>query len=113
MGLDVTCSVYSLFTLPGWDYRPPGAYPATLVTRHREWLSGDVIDDRMVLNEAGVMVDETWANSCYRSPTICPPPISPSVEYGRLSWTQTARRGAMPLGYDILPIASIVFIISN
>lgn len=46
--------------LPGWDYRSPGPYAVTIVTQHREWFFGDVIDDRMMFSEAGAMVERAW-----------------------------------------------------
>jgi hypothetical protein len=64
--------------------------PRSLVATHRG------TDDRMTVNEAGAMIDRGGVRGYYRSPTICPPPRSPSVEYRRLSWPQTAMGGAMP-----------------
>ncbi|HWK81110.1 MAG TPA: transposase [Thermomicrobiales bacterium] len=46
--------------LRGWDYRSPGPYAITLVTQHREWRFGSVIDRTMVLNDAGTMVAAVW-----------------------------------------------------
>jgi len=46
--------------LAGWDYRSPGPYGITLVTQHREWRFGEVVDGRMVLNDAGSMVSVVW-----------------------------------------------------
>jgi len=46
--------------LPGWDYRSPGPYGITIVTQHREWFFGEVVNQHMRLNPAGLMVQETW-----------------------------------------------------
>jgi len=46
--------------LRGYDYSRAGAYFVTLCTRQRECLFGDVIDDAMVLNEHGRVVQAAW-----------------------------------------------------
>ncbi len=46
--------------LPGWDYRSPGSYAITMVTQHREWFFGDVIEGREMHNAAGQMVVAVW-----------------------------------------------------
>ena len=46
--------------LKGNDYSRPGAYFVTLCVKDRECLFGDVLDGRMVLNEAGGMVQTVW-----------------------------------------------------
>ncbi|MCD6594763.1 transposase, partial [bacterium] len=39
--------------LKGYDYSLPGAYYVTICTKNREYLFGDVIDGKMILNEFG------------------------------------------------------------
>ena len=46
--------------LPHYDYSKPGGYFITVVTKHRVQLFGEVIHDRMVLNEYGQIVEEVW-----------------------------------------------------
>ena len=46
--------------LKGYDYSLPGEYYITMVTQNRENLFGDIIDDKVVLSEAGEMVQKTW-----------------------------------------------------
>jgi putative transposase len=46
--------------LKGYDYTQPGAYFVTVCVRGRECMLGQVIDDQMVLNEAGRIVDAAW-----------------------------------------------------
>ncbi|MEJ5264492.1 MAG: hypothetical protein WHT29_04170 [Bacteroidales bacterium] len=46
--------------LKGYDYSQPGGYYVTLVTQNRECLFGDVVDGKMVLNEAGRIVEWIW-----------------------------------------------------
>lgn len=46
--------------LPGYDYAQPGAYFVTVCTKDRECLFGEVLNGKMVLNEAGRMVEGVW-----------------------------------------------------
>ncbi|MCD6400671.1 MAG: hypothetical protein J7L73_01965 [Anaerolineales bacterium] len=46
--------------LKGYDYSQPGAYFITIVTQNREFLFGDVINGKMVLNAAGLMIQNVW-----------------------------------------------------
>ncbi len=48
--------------LPDYDYSKPGTYFVTLCVRNRECLFGTVIDNKMVLNEAGQWVKKCWAD---------------------------------------------------
>ncbi|MGM0443400.1 MAG: transposase [Fibrobacterota bacterium] len=47
--------------LRGYDYSRNGAYYITIVCRNRENRFGDIVDDEMVLNDAGKMVYEEWS----------------------------------------------------
>ena len=46
--------------LRGYDYSLPGSYFVTICTHGRECLLGDVVDDKMRLNEAGNIVANCW-----------------------------------------------------
>lgn len=46
--------------LKGYDYAQAGAYFLTLCTKDRACLFGDIVDDLMLLNVAGMVVDECW-----------------------------------------------------
>jgi REP element-mobilizing transposase RayT len=46
--------------LPEYDYSQPGEYFITIVTRQREQLFGEILDDRMRLNSVGQIVREEW-----------------------------------------------------
>jgi len=48
--------------LKGYDYGQAGAYFVTIVTRDRECLFGDVVDGKMLLSNAGQMVQTVWEN---------------------------------------------------
>jgi len=48
--------------LKGYDYSRPGAYFVTICTQNRACLFGEVVEDRMVLNDAGQKIHETWFN---------------------------------------------------
>jgi len=39
--------------LKGYDYKQNGAYFITIVTQNRECIFGDIINEKMLLNEAG------------------------------------------------------------
>ena len=44
--------------LPDFDYSAEGAYFITIVTQSRTCLLGKILDDEMILNDAGKMVDQ-------------------------------------------------------
>ena len=46
--------------LKGYDYTQPGAYFITICTQDRACLFGEVVHQKMRLNEAGRMVQTTW-----------------------------------------------------
>jgi REP element-mobilizing transposase RayT len=46
--------------LKGYDYSQPGAYFVTICAHNREMLFGDIIDNAMIMNEYGEMVEYTW-----------------------------------------------------
>ena len=46
--------------LKGYDYSQAGLYFITICCQNRACLFGDIVDDEMVLNDAGIMVDQIW-----------------------------------------------------
>lgn len=46
--------------LKNYDYSKPGAYFITIVTKNRKCYFGIVINDKMVLNELGNIVNNYW-----------------------------------------------------
>ena len=56
--------------LKGYDYTQPGAYFITLCTQHRACLFGEVVDGRMVLNDAGRIVREEWFRTANLRPYV-------------------------------------------
>ena len=46
--------------LKGYDYSQAGAYFATICTRDRNCLFGEVKEDKMILNEYGKIVQKLW-----------------------------------------------------
>jgi len=56
--------------LKGYDYSQPGGYYVTLVTQNRRYLFGEVIEGKMVLNNAGKMVQRVWNELPERFPNI-------------------------------------------
>jgi len=56
--------------LKGYDYASPGAYFVTICTQGHVCLFGDVVDDGMVLNAAGRMVQAVWECIPERFPNV-------------------------------------------
>jgi len=46
--------------LQGFDYAQPGAYYVTIVVQEREPLFGQVVGERVELNDAGAMAERWW-----------------------------------------------------
>ncbi len=46
--------------LKGYDYSQAGAYYVTICVKDKMCLLGKVVDDLMVLNDAGTMIDKWW-----------------------------------------------------
>ncbi len=46
--------------LNNYDYSQTGLYFVTIVTQNREYLFGEIVNDEMVLNDAGMMVKQIW-----------------------------------------------------
>ena len=44
------------------DYTQPGAYFVTICTQNRECLFGQIVNGKMQLNDAGLMVQSNWKN---------------------------------------------------
>jgi REP element-mobilizing transposase RayT len=57
--------------LPGYDYAQAGLYFITIVTQRRECRFGQVVNDAMQLNDAGLMLERHWAGLPARFPNIC------------------------------------------
>jgi len=56
--------------LPEYDYAQAGAYYVTIVAWHREYLFGDVVNKKMVLNQYGRIVQLEWLELPKRLPYI-------------------------------------------
>ena len=56
--------------LPGYDYSQAGAYFVTICADRRQCLFGDIVDGRMVLNQYGMVVAETYRWLCQRYPYL-------------------------------------------
>ena len=46
--------------LKNWDYGKNASYFVTICIRNRESLFGEIVEDRMILNELGKIVEEIW-----------------------------------------------------
>jgi len=56
--------------LKGYDYTQPGAYFVTICTQNHLFLFGDVVEGRMLLNDAGSMVQTVWEGLPRRFPNV-------------------------------------------
>ncbi|MEK7248333.1 MAG: transposase, partial [Chloroflexota bacterium] len=56
--------------LSGWDYTANACYFVTICTRERLPFLGDVIDGRVILSEAGRIVDEEWRRTADVRPDV-------------------------------------------
>jgi REP element-mobilizing transposase RayT len=55
--------------LRGYDYARGGAYFVTVVSQQRAGLFGDVLEDEVMLNEAGTVIVAAWMDLPERFPT--------------------------------------------
>jgi len=53
-----------------WDYSSAGLYFVTICIKNREYVFGDVIDGRMVLNDLGKLAHESWQEIPIHFPDI-------------------------------------------
>ncbi|MCX5920977.1 MAG: transposase [Candidatus Melainabacteria bacterium] len=56
--------------LTAYDYAQNGAYFITICTENRAYLFGDIVDNTMVLNDAGKMVESVWREMPMHYPNI-------------------------------------------
>ena len=56
--------------LKDYDYSQAGAYHVTVVVQNREYFFGEIVNDEMILSEAGKMIDEQWNALLERFPNI-------------------------------------------
>ncbi|MCP4679173.1 MAG: hypothetical protein GY854_27505 [Deltaproteobacteria bacterium] len=56
--------------LRGYDYAQAGAYFVTICVRDRLCLFGNIVDDQMVLNDAGAMVEKWWGKMPEKYETV-------------------------------------------
>ncbi len=56
--------------LKGYDYSKEGIYFITICTQNREALFGEIIDNKMVLNAAGTMIEKIFISLSDEFPQI-------------------------------------------
>ena len=56
--------------LPGYDYSRAGAYFFSICTKDRKCLFGEIVNQEMVLNNAGSMITNIWNELPQRFPNI-------------------------------------------
>lgn len=56
--------------MPNWDYGSNGLYFITICTQNRKYYFGDVIDNKMQLNEIGKIVNAEWLKTFEMRPDM-------------------------------------------
>ncbi len=56
--------------LKGYDYSKAGLYFVTICCQNRECFFGEILNNEMILNDAGQMVDDEWLGLRERFPNI-------------------------------------------
>jgi len=56
--------------LRGYDYSQAGAYFITICTKDRECLFGDIVDEKMCINEIGEIVQKEWLRTANIRPNV-------------------------------------------
>ncbi len=56
--------------LDGYDYSQEGWYFITICTQDRRCVFGQIIGDRMQLNDAGVMIESWWKKLAGKFPIV-------------------------------------------
>lgn len=100
--------------LPGYDYSKAGPYFVTMCTHNRRHLFGKVVCGKMILSDAGQMVNRLWLEQSVRFPglqldefVVMPdhmhclfrlPPASPDTPSPRSSTLNRFSRVQPPLG---------------
>lgn len=46
--------------LKGYDYSSKGLYFITICTQNKDYLFGEILDGKMILNNAGLMVEKIY-----------------------------------------------------
>jgi putative transposase len=90
--------------LPDFDYRSPGAYFVTICVRGRECLFGQVINEKMLSNEAGAMVVRVWNDlpAHYANVTLDAFVLMPNHIHGIIVLTDDGRSIVSDRGCPIL-----------
>lgn len=56
--------------LSGYDYSDDGLYFVTICTQERENLFGEVVDQKMKLNDVGRMIENMWVKLPFKFPRL-------------------------------------------
>ena len=56
--------------LKGYDYSQAGLYFVTICVQNREYLFGEIVDEKMILNDIGKIIDNEWRNLKNKYPHI-------------------------------------------
>lgn len=95
---DPKCHHRRSIRLKGYDYSLPGAYFVTCCTHDREALFGEVIDEEMVVNDLGEIVQQAWDDltTHYRHVGLDAFVVMPNHVHGIVVLTEEAGAGLKP-----------------
>lgn len=84
--------------LKKYDYSQNGAYFVTICTQNRECLLGNIIDRKMVLNDAGRMINDWWLQipQRFENVTLDEYQIMPNHLHGIITIDNGRTRGSAP-----------------
>jgi REP-associated tyrosine transposase len=70
MGYDQHLHHRKTIRFPGYQYNRPGAYFITICVQHHRKVFGEIANDEIDLNKAGIMVQESWEKMPSRFPYL-------------------------------------------
>ena len=101
--------------LKGYDYASEGLYFVTICTQNRECLFGEIINNEMVLNDAGRMVEKWYNKTQDKFPDIVCHEMIIMPNHFHCIWENVGLHGASAVGADprVRPVTNNVRPIEN
>jgi len=94
--------------LKGYDYSQAGLYFVTICTQNRECLFGNITDAKMILNDAGKMVEKCWYEIPNHFPNtrLHPMVVMPNHFHGIIELVGTKNHSPVVGAKNISPLRS-------
>ena len=101
--------------LKGYDYASEGLYFVTMCVQNRECLFGEIINNEMVLNDAGRMVEKWYNKTQDKFPDIVCHEMIIMPNHFHCIWENVGLHGASAVGADpcVRPVTNDVRPLSN